>query len=81
MKKVQNPAPSVPARIAAHAGARCQASRVCRAFVALSNRKHAILELALLVAAGAVFVYLVHLMEYTLAHPDSISLPNFSMMV
>lgn len=81
MKKAQDPALSMLARLAAHARARCRASRVCRAVIAFPNRKHAMLELALLAAAGAVIVYLAHLLEYALAHPDSISLPNFSMMV
>jgi hypothetical protein len=81
MKKVQHPVLSRLARIAACARARCHASRACRAIIAIPNRKHLIRDLTLLAAAGAVLVYLGYLMEHLLAHPDSISLPNFSMMV
>lgn len=80
MKKVQDSALSMRARIAARARARCQASRVCRAVV-IPIRKHAILYLALLVAGSAILVYLVHLMEYVISHPDALTLPNFSLMV
>lgn len=75
MKKVQDPALSMRAR------ARCHVSRVCRAVMAIPYRKYANLNLALLVAVAAFFIYLIYLMEYLLSHPNYISAPNFSLML